>query len=123
MSSDLPISSPYRSTPDVPVSDAEREQLNSRLNAAFESGSIDPEEYQHRLDALFAARRLGELVPVVSGLPPLTTYANPAIVATGSGQPGELAPSRSSTRVALAVVAIVVALLMVLGVMLGVVFF
>lgn len=123
MSSDLPISSPYRSTPDVPVSDAEREQVNSRLNAAFESGSIDPDEYQQRLDALFGARRLGELVPVVTGLPPLATYSDPAIVASGSGRPGELAPSRNSTRVALAVVAIVVAMLMVLGVMLGVVLF
>ena len=41
MSSELPISSPYRSTPDAPVTESEREQVSSRLNAAFTSGELD----------------------------------------------------------------------------------
>lgn len=105
MTAELPISSPYRSTPDVPVSDAERERLNARLNDAFEAGTLQTEDYQARLDGLFAARTLGELVPVVTGLPPLQTYDAPALVASTGGRPGELTPSRSSTKPALVAVA------------------
>src|SRR5215210_4077978 len=101
MSSDLPISSPYRSTPDAPVTESERDQLSSRLNAAFTAGTLDAEDYQARLDTLFAAKRLGELVPVVQGLPALQTYNDPAIVATSpGGRPGEVSESRNATGVA-----------------------
>ena len=122
VSSDLPISSPYRSTPQAPVSDAEREQLSGRLNAAFEAGSLDQDDYQQRLDTLFAAQQLGELVPVVTGLPPMATYDSPAIVASSGGRPGELAPSRDSRAAAFAVLAVVAGLIVVLTVLLTVVF-
>ena len=59
------------------------------------------EDYRARLDTLFAAQRLGELVPVVQGLPPLPTYADPAIVASSGGQPGELAQPRDASKLAL----------------------
>lgn len=104
MSSDLPISSPYRSTPDAAVTDGERDQLNRRLNAAFADGTLAQEDYQARLDQLFAARTMGELVPVVSGLPPLQTYDAPALVASTGGQPGQLTEARSAGRLSLAVV-------------------
>ncbi len=99
--SELPISSPYRSTPDAPVSEAERNQLSSRLNDAFEAGTLEADDYKSRLDQLFAAQRMGDLVPVVQGLPPLQTYNSPAIVSGGSGQPGELSRSPDASRVAL----------------------
>lgn len=101
--SDLPISSKYRSTPDAAVTEDERNDLTERLNAAFTRGDLDDEEYRQRLDALYAAHRLGELVPVVDGLPPRQTYYAPAIVEQSSGQPGELEPSRSAVRPALLV--------------------
>ncbi len=91
--SNLPISSPYRSTPDAPVTDSERNQLSSRLNAAFTEGSLDQDDYQARLDQLFAAQKMGQLLPVVEGLPPLQTYNNPAMITSG-GQPGQLAEAR-----------------------------
>ena len=119
--SDLPISSPYRSTPDAPVADGEREQLNSRLNAAYTAGSLDADDYQARLDQLFAARRMGELLPVVEGLPPLQTYDSPSIVASTGGRPGEVSVARSAGGVSMiavggiaALVVIVVILLLVL---------
>ena len=117
MSSNLPISSPYRSTPELPVSDAEREQLNTRLNAAFTAGTIDDDDYRRRLDALFAAQKLGQLVPVVEGLPPLQTYDSPAMVAGNGGEPGQLSQPRPSGGVSLllvggvAVAVVVVAIL------------
>jgi hypothetical protein len=99
MSSNLPISSPYRSTPELPVTDAEREQLNGRLNAAYTDGKLDADDYQARLDVLFAAHKLGQLVPVVEGLPPLQTYDSPAMVASTGGQPGELSEARAANGV------------------------
>jgi uncharacterized protein DUF1707 len=103
--SEVPISSPYRSTPDAPVTEDERNRLSSRLNAAFTAGSIDADSYSERLDRIFAAQRMGELLPVVEGLPPLSTYDSPAIVAnTGGGQPGELAPAKSGTNLTLVAV-------------------
>lgn len=99
--SELPISSPYRSTPDAPVTDQLRNQLSTQLNAAFTDGRIDGDDFQQRLDRLFAAQRLGDLVPVVQGLPPLPTYEAPAIVPSSSGRPGELAPPRDAGKLAL----------------------
>ena len=37
------------------MSDADREQLASRLNAAFTDGKLEQEDYQFRLDQLFAS--------------------------------------------------------------------
>jgi len=121
--SNLPISSPYRSTPDAPVTEEERNQLSSRLNAAFAEGSLDAEDYQNRLDRLFAAQRLGELIVVVDGLAPLQTYDSPAIVASTGGRPGELADARSGTHLSLvtvtAVAGVVVLVAILLLVLLG----
>jgi Domain of unknown function (DUF1707) len=117
MSSNLPISSPYRSTPDAPITVVERDRLSTRLNAAFENGALEQDEYRTRLDQLFAATKLGELVPVVEGLPPLPTYENPAFVQNPGGQPGEVSAGRPSGRfsvVVLAVVAMVILLIAIL---------
>lgn len=120
--SELPISSPYRSTPDAPVTDQLRNRLSDQLNAAYTDGAIDGDDFRQRLDTLFTAQRLGELVPVVQGLPPLQTYADPAIVAGTGGQPGELAPSRDASKLALitggAVVAAVILIVILLAILL-----
>lgn len=120
--SELPISSPYRSTPDAPVTDQLRNQLNGQLNAAYTDGAIDGEDYRDRLDALFAAERLGQLVPVLRGLPPAQTYADPAIVASAGGRPGELAEPRDASKLALvtggAVVGAVILIVILLAILL-----
>jgi hypothetical protein len=116
--SNLPISSPYRSTPNEPVSDAERDQLSSRLNAAFTDGTIDADAYQLRLDQLFAAQRMGELVPVVEGLPPLQTYQSPAIVASAGGRPGELAEGRTGTNLTLVTVGAIAGVVLLIAILL-----
>nr|WP_231747844.1 DUF1707 domain-containing protein [Auraticoccus cholistanensis] len=89
----MPISSRYRSRPDEPLAEQERAELNERLNAAFADGALVEEEYRQRMDLLFAARTLGDLVPVVQGLPASPTHAVPAIVAQ-DGRPGELSEPR-----------------------------
>ncbi len=118
MSSNLPISSPYRSTPDAPVTEAERDRVTARLNAAYTAGTVDQDDYQARLDLLFAATRLGELVPVVEGLPPLPTYSSPAIVASSGGQPGELSESRPPGRLTAVVVGGVAAVVLLIAILL-----
>lgn len=90
---ELPISSRYRSRPDDPVTEDERARLSDRLNEAFTDGALAEEAYRTRLDVLFAATRLGELVPVVEGLPASPTHEVPAIVAQ-QGRPGELSQAR-----------------------------
>jgi Domain of unknown function (DUF1707) len=119
VTNELPISSPYRSTPDAPVTEAERDRLSSRLNAAYTAGTLNADEYHARLDTLFAAQRLGQLVPVVEGLPPLQTYADPAIVAAApSGRPGEVSEARSANRVALVAIGGVVGLVVLIAILL-----
>jgi hypothetical protein len=118
VSSNLPISSPYRSTPDAPVTDAERDRLSARLNAAYTAGTLDQDDYRARLDLLFAAKRLGELVPVVDGLPPLPTHSSPAIVANSSGEPGELSESRPPGMLTAAVVGGVAVAILVIVILL-----
>jgi hypothetical protein len=115
--SNLPISSPYRSTPNAPVSDAEREQLNVRLNAAYTAGSLDEDDYQSRLNVLFAAQRMGELLPVVEGLPPLQTYNSPSMVASTGGQPGVVSVSRNASGVSLLAVGGVAALIILVAIL------
>ena len=117
MVSNLPISSPYRSTPNAPVTDATREQLNVRLNAAYTAGSLDEDEYQGRLNVLFAAQRMGELLPVVEGLPPLQTYNSPSMVASTGGQPGEVSVSRNAGGVSLLAVGGVAALIILVAIL------
>lgn len=122
---DLPISSKYRSTPNEPVSEAERSQLSEQLNAAFTAGRIDQSTYSELLDQVFAAQRLGDLAGVVEVLGKPPTHAVPAIVAQeAGGRPGELAETRTPAArstialvggmAAVALLAIVVLLLLVL---------
>jgi Domain of unknown function (DUF1707) len=117
-SSNLPISSPYRSKPDAPVTEAEREQLTSRLNAAFTDGKLEQDDYQFRLDQLFAATRMGQLLPVAEGLPPMPTHSNPEIVTGAGGEPGQLAEPRNASRFALVLLAVVAAILVLIAVLL-----
>jgi hypothetical protein len=116
--SELPISSPYRSTPGAPVTEAEREQLSARINSAYADGRLDAEDYQARLDSLFAASTLGQLVPVVDGLPPAPTYDSPAMVASSGGVPGELSESRDARRVSLGLVVGVSAVILIIVILL-----
>ncbi|MBA8793124.1 hypothetical protein FHX74_000718 [Friedmanniella endophytica] len=119
--SDLPISSSYRSRPGDPVDEDERNRVAARLNSAFTDGTLDPDEYRSRLDRLFAAGTLGELVPVVDGLPPAPTYDQPAIVAQSlstTTAPGELTPARHGTRAAAIAVGSVAAAVLVVVILL-----
>ena len=79
--SNLPISSKYRSLPDKPISESEREDFAARLNEEFARGTLDQDDYRRLLDTVFAARTNGDLLPVAEKLPVRQTYDQPGIVA------------------------------------------
>ena len=94
MVDNLPISSKYRSRPQDPLTDDEREELAGRLNQAFSDGLVDTDRYRDLLDRVFAAQTLGEVAGVVAQLPGKQTFAVPATIVSGTTAPGELVPSK-----------------------------
>ena len=120
--SELPISSKYRSTPDKPVSEDERNQLTQRLNEAFEAGQLQQDDYSTRLDRLYAAQQLGELVPVVDGLPSLQSYNEPEAVKQASGTaPGELEEAKDGRSMSFWVIAAIVVIAILVVILLAIV--
>ncbi|HEY9292316.1 MAG TPA: DUF1707 domain-containing protein [Microlunatus sp.] len=119
---ELPISSKYRSTPDAAVSADEREQLTRRLNDAFAAGRLDQDDYSAKLDRLYAAHRLGELIPVVEGLPEEQTYAEPdAVRQSTATAPGELTAARSGSRLTLGVIVAIALVVIIVAILLAII--
>ncbi|MEY9878359.1 hypothetical protein ABH931_007886 [Streptacidiphilus sp. MAP12-33] len=54
---------------DLRASDADRERVAAALRDAYAEGRLDVEEHSQRLDAAYAAKTLGELVPLTRDLP------------------------------------------------------
>lgn len=95
---DLPLSSKYRTNPQGAVDDDERAELTERLSAEYTAGRIDQDDYLAKLDVIYNAQTLGDLVPVVSALPPRSTHGVPDIVLKGKGTvPGTVNRSKNLT--------------------------
>lgn len=90
----LPRSSKYVVSAQAPLEATERDDVIARVNAAFTEGTLSEGEYQDALDRTFAARTLGELVPVVEKLPARASYAAPANIESAPLAPGELSAAR-----------------------------
>jgi hypothetical protein len=54
---------------DLRASDTDRERVAERLRAAAGNGRITMDELEERLDAVYAAKTYGELVPITTDLP------------------------------------------------------
>jgi hypothetical protein len=120
---ELPPSSRFVARAGEPVTDADRSEINARLNDAFSAGTIDEETFHRDLDTLYAAGTLGDLAPVVAGLPARAAYEVPQIIEQNKQSnppPGELAPARSMSPAMTAGlvggVAVLVVLLIVLAI-------
>ncbi|AXE38152.1 DUF1707 SHOCT-like domain-containing protein [Acidipropionibacterium virtanenii] len=92
---ELPPSSRYVARAAEPVTDADRSDLNTRLNDAYSEGKIDEPTFREGLDSVYSAVTLGELVPVVERLPARKTYTDPDLGPQSDVAPGELAPHRT----------------------------
>ena len=55
--------------PDLRASDADRDQAAATLGGALAVGRLTSTEYAERLDAVYAARTMGELAPLTRDLP------------------------------------------------------
>lgn len=60
------------------ASDADRDRVSDVLREALAEGRLTPEEHAERLDAVYAAKTLGELVPITADLPQRSAAADPA---------------------------------------------
>lgn len=90
----LPRSSKYVSKAHAPVEASERDDVVARVNAAFTEGALTEVDFREALDRTFAARTLGELVPVVEKLPTRASYAAPSNIESAPLAPGELTAAR-----------------------------
>lgn len=118
----LPPSSKYLQRAGDPVDDVERESLTARLNAAYADGTLQHDQYSLAMDAVYGARTLGDLVPVVEQLPP-PPVNEPALVVQSGPPAGEVATGRNLLPMTLLVGAVGITLIVVLAVLIGILLF
>lgn len=61
------------------ASDADREQIVTRLQAAMDEGRLTIYEYDARLKDVYAAKTYGELAPILSDLPAQRNSRSPQL--------------------------------------------
>lgn len=80
--------------PAMRASDADRDAVAERLRDAHAEGRLDVAEFQERLDATYAARTHGDLVPLTRDLPaPTAQRARPPARARAEGSPDWRGPA------------------------------
>jgi len=76
--------------PRLRASDADREAVAELLREAHAQGRLTVEEFQERLDATFASRTHGELVPITEDLPVAEPRPGAAVEGTDDEDDGSL---------------------------------
>lgn len=112
--SSLPPSSKYLQQSNAAVDETEREALTKRLSDAFTDGRLEQDEYMASLDVVYAAQRLGELVPVIEKLPAVAVEV-PNLVLTAGAPAGQVSTSRNVLLPAVIVTGVILVLLMTLA--------
>ncbi|MGV8846920.1 DUF1707 SHOCT-like domain-containing protein [Tessaracoccus sp.] len=112
--SSLPPSSKYLQQSNAVVDETEREALTKRLSDAFTDGRLEQDEYMAALDVVYAAQRLGELVPVIEKLPAVAVEV-PNLVRTAGAPAGQVSTSRNVLLPAVIVTGVILALLVTLA--------
>lgn len=75
------------------ASDADRDSVAHRLREALAEGRLDPDEHSERLDAVYRAKTLGELVPITEDLP-AQSGPTASVVPTASTAPADFRSPR-----------------------------
>lgn len=83
-----PLKKPYADPveADLRASDADRERVAEALREAYAEGRLTAEEHSERVDSVYAAKTLGELVPLTRDLPSHAA-AHPAPARPAGPQP------------------------------------
>ncbi|MET9293779.1 DUF1707 domain-containing protein [Streptomyces sp. NPDC003077] len=63
---------------DLRASDADRDRIADILREALAQGRLDAEEHSERIDALYRAKTMGELQPLIRDLPEAANHHRPA---------------------------------------------
>lgn len=78
----------------IRASDADRDRIADILREALALGRLDAEEHSERIDAVYRAKTMGELEPLVRDLPATSTTTRPAAAHT-YGPDNETEPAES----------------------------
>ncbi|MGA4865324.1 DUF1707 SHOCT-like domain-containing protein [Streptomyces lavendulocolor] len=73
-----PQQPPAPAEPALRASDADRDRIADILRDALAEGRLDAEEHGERIDAVYRAKTLGELEPLVRDLPAAHPHPHPA---------------------------------------------
>ncbi|GAA3492366.1 DUF1707 SHOCT-like domain-containing protein [Streptomyces cremeus] len=87
---------PPAAAPALRASDADRDRVADILREALAEGRLDAEEHGERIDAVYRAKTVAELEPLVRDLPApgaASASPDPAPYLYDAGQPGEPAES------------------------------
>ena len=96
--SGLPVEFEYANDPSGDVTPNDRDTLSARLNDAYAGGDLSLDDYQNRLQLLFAAGKRADLVPVLDGLPGRYRSTDPVLAGDQMGRPGQVEPLRPAPR-------------------------
>ena len=72
---------------DLRASDADRERVAEALREAYAEGRLTAEEHSERVDSVYAAKTLGELVPLTVDLPSHAATHGAAARSTAAPRP------------------------------------
>ncbi|MBZ4018221.1 DUF1707 SHOCT-like domain-containing protein [Streptomyces purpurogeneiscleroticus] len=93
--------------PELRASDADRDRVAEVLRDALAEGRLGMEEFDERLEAAYAARTYGELVPLTADLPAAGGRAEPVLPVAGRGDgtswPERIVGSEGSSSAGIAV--------------------
>ncbi len=84
--------------PGLRIGDADRERAQAKLADHYAAGRLDKDEYDQRLDQIWAARTRAELAPVFLDLPGASRPPGGAPYSTAAGRARFTPPRRSRVR-------------------------
>jgi hypothetical protein len=84
--------------PNIRVSDADRDRTAALLREHFTAGRLAEEEFNERLDRVYAARTIGELDPLLADLPTIDLYRLPDATLTRDPRRTDPGPGRRRRR-------------------------
>lgn len=98
-----PVAPADATATDIRASDADRDRIADILRDALAEGRLDAEEHSERIDAVYRAKTVGELEPLVRDLPSTRRRPDPTAYVYGPEEPAGpaenlIAVFSSSTR-------------------------
>ncbi|MEU9030588.1 DUF1707 domain-containing protein [Streptomyces sp. NPDC048383] len=85
--------------PELRASDADRDRVVERLRDAVAEGRLDMEEFEERLEAVYASRTYAELAPLTRDLPQVPGESQPGAPASAGPARGDGARSSWQSRI------------------------